>query len=91
LYAKDAGIIGAIYGATFFISNMVTNNAAAALLFPVALDAADKAGVDRKMMAYAVIYGASACFLSPFGYQYILVMLFGTMQRGLARVTTLYM
>ena len=71
LYTKDAGIIGAIYGATFFISNMVTNNAAAALLFPVALDAADKAGVDRKMMAYAVIYGASACFLSPFGYQYV--------------------
>ena len=31
----DAGIYGSIYLATFLISNIVTNNAAAALMFPI--------------------------------------------------------
>jgi len=65
----DAGVIGAVYLSTFFISNLVTNNAAAALLFPVALDAAEKTGIDTVSMSYAVLFGASACFASPFGYQ----------------------
>jgi len=66
---SDAGVIGAVYLSTFFISNLVTNNAAAALLFPVALDAAEKTGIDTVSMSYAVLFGASACFASPFGYQ----------------------
>ena len=37
----DAGLLGAVYFATFLISNVVTNNAAAALLFPIAMDAAE--------------------------------------------------
>ena len=34
----DAGIYGSIYLATFLISNIVTNNAAAALMFPIGED-----------------------------------------------------
>ena len=54
--------------ATFLISNVVTNNAAAALLFPIALDAADQTGVDKIIMSYCLMLGASASFMSPFGY-----------------------
>jgi len=64
----DAGLYGAVYFATFLISNVVTNNAAAALLFPIALDAAEQTGTDRVLMSYALMLGASASFMSPFGY-----------------------
>ena len=64
----DAGLFGAVYFATFLISNVVTNNAAAALLFPIAMNAAEKTGTDRVLMSYALMLGASASFMSPFGY-----------------------
>ena len=64
----DAGLYGAVYFATFLISNVVTNNAAAALLFPIALDAAEQTGTDRVLMSFALMLGASASFMSPFGY-----------------------
>lgn len=64
----DAGLYGAVYLATFLISNVVTNNAAAALLFPIAMDAADQTGADRLLMAYILMLSASASFMTPFGY-----------------------
>merc|ERR1719162_1044263 len=64
----DAGLFGAVYFATFLISNVVTNNAAAALLFPIAMDAAEATGADRQKMSYILMLGASASFMSPFGY-----------------------
>ena len=65
---SDAGLYGAVYFATFFISNVVTNNAAAALLFPIAMDAAEQTGADRLLMSYTLMLGTSASFMSPFGY-----------------------
>mmetsp|Transcript_18082 Transcript_18082/g.51383 ORF Transcript_18082/g.51383 Transcript_18082/m.51383 type:complete len:1343 (+) Transcript_18082:187-4215(+) len=64
----DAGLLAAVYLATFLISNVVTNNAAAALIFPIALDAAEQTGIDRVIMSYCLMLGASASFMSPFGY-----------------------
>jgi len=46
----------------------VTNNAAAALMFPIAIDAAEGAGINVKIMSYAVMLGASD-YTTPFGYQ----------------------
>ena len=63
-----AGLYGAVYLATFVISNIVTNNAAAALMFPIALDAAVQTGADTLLMSYNLMLAASACFMSPFGY-----------------------
>ena len=37
-------------------------------MFPIAIGAADTAGVDLKMMSYALMLGASD-FSTPFGYQ----------------------
>jgi uncharacterized protein with PhoU and TrkA domain len=64
----DAGLFGAVYFATFLISNVVTNNAAAALLFPIAMKAAEDTETDKKLMSYILMLGASASFMSPFGY-----------------------
>ena len=64
----DAGLFGAVYFATFLISNVVTNNAAAALIFPIAIDSAEQTGADVVLMSYCVMLGASASFMSPFGY-----------------------
>lgn len=64
----DAGLYGAVYLATVLISNVVTNNAAAALVFPIAMNAADQTGADRRLMAFTLMLGASASFATPFGY-----------------------
>ena len=66
----DAGLIGAVYLGTTLISLLVTNNAAAALMFPVAIDAAETAGTDLLIMCFTLMLGASD-YASPFGYQYV--------------------
>lgn len=63
-----AGLFAAVYLATFLISNVVTNNAAAALIFPIAINAAKQTDTDAILMSYCVMLGASASFMSPFGY-----------------------
>jgi di/tricarboxylate transporter len=69
--AWPAGLYGAVYFATFLISNIVTNNAAAALMFPIAIKVAEdeSLGVSPLLMAYCLMLSASASFMSPFGYQ----------------------
>jgi di/tricarboxylate transporter len=64
----DAGLYGAVYLATFLISNIVTNNAAAALMFPIAMGAAEQTGADLRLMSFNLMLAASASFMSPFGY-----------------------
>jgi len=64
----DAGSLGSVYFATFLISSVVTNNAAAALLFPIAMNAAEQTGTDRLLMRISLMLGASASFMTLFGY-----------------------
>ncbi|RRQ24072.1 SLC13 family permease [Guyparkeria sp. SCN-R1] len=66
------GVFAAFVGAyllTVVLTETVTNNAAAALVFPVAYATAQGFGVDPMPFVMAVAFGASACFLIPFGYQ----------------------
>ncbi|TFH84878.1 SLC13 family permease [Billgrantia azerbaijanica] len=65
VYAAFAGC----YLLTVLLTETVTNNAAAALAFPVAWSTAQAFGVDPLPFVMAVAYGASACFLIPYGYQ----------------------
>jgi di/tricarboxylate transporter len=68
----DLGIYGtfaAVYLMTFLLTEIITNNAAAALSFPIAYATATSLGVDPMPFVMAVAYGASASFLSPYGYQ----------------------
>ncbi|MGM0855840.1 MAG: SLC13 family permease [Pseudomonadota bacterium] len=67
-YGVYAAFIGC-YLLTLLLTETVTNNAAAALTFPVAWSTAHAFGADPLPFVMAVAYGASACFLIPFGYQ----------------------
>lgn len=51
------------------LSAVMTNNAAAVLIFPIAFAAASNAGVDPIPVAVAVMFGASASFATPMAYQ----------------------
>ncbi len=55
--------------ATVVVTEMITNNAAAALLFPIAFASAQQLGVDPRPFAIAVALAASNSFLTPIGYQ----------------------
>ena len=64
-----AGIVFGVVLATAVLTELVTNNAAAVVMFPIAVAAAGPAGVDPRSMAIAVAIAASASFLTPIGYQ----------------------
>jgi di/tricarboxylate transporter len=66
------GVHGALLGitiATVITTELITNNAAAALLFPIAFASAGQLGVDPRPFAIAVAVAASNSFLTPIGYQ----------------------
>ncbi|MEZ6091494.1 MAG: SLC13 family permease [Pirellulaceae bacterium] len=63
-------VLAAVYLATMLCTELITNNAAAALMFPMAWNAASAMpGVDPHPFAIAVMIAASAGFATPFGYQ----------------------
>ena len=57
-----------VYLLTLFLTEVMTNNAAAALMFPVGYTVALTAGVEPMAFVMAVALGGSASFLTPFGY-----------------------
>ena len=57
-----------IFLVTLLMTEIMTNNAAAALAFPVAFGLAGSFGVHWMPFVMAVAYGASASFLTPYGY-----------------------
>jgi di/tricarboxylate transporter len=63
------GILAGVYFMTSIYTEIITNNAAAALLFPIALSAATQAGADPRPFIIAVALAGSACFATPLGYQ----------------------
>lgn len=58
-----------VYLLTWFLTELVTNNAAAALIFPIAYGLAISLDADTHSFIMAVAFGASASFISPYGYQ----------------------
>lgn len=66
------GVFGALvatYLLTLILTELITNNAAAALAFPIGYSMAIGYGVDPMPFVMAVLFGASASFISPYGYQ----------------------
>lgn len=58
-----------VYLVTLLLTEFVTNNAAAALMFPFAYGLVEIIGAPLMPFALAVAFAASASFISPFGYQ----------------------
>ena len=57
------------YFMTWILTELITNNAAAVLVFPVALSVAQSMGVNFIPFAIVIIMAASASFSTPLGYQ----------------------
>ena len=57
-----------IYGLTLAMTELMTNNAAAALMFPIGYSIAVTAGFEPMAFVMAVALGGSASFLTPYGY-----------------------
>ena len=63
------GLIAAFYLVTAAMTAIVSNVATAVMLTPVAILAAVQADVNPYAVVIAVMFGASASFVTPFGYQ----------------------
>lgn len=63
------GVLAAVYLITTIFTEIITNNAAAALVFPIALSASMQMGIDPKPLFVAIAVAASASFSTPIGYQ----------------------
>lgn len=62
-------ILAAIYLLSSLLTEAVTNNAVAILLTPIVISIAGSLDVDPRPFIVAVMFGASASFLTPIGYQ----------------------
>ena len=67
--AGDVGVLAAVLLGTMILTELLSNNAAAVLMFPIAMASAADAGLDPRPLAIAILIGASCSFLTPIGYQ----------------------
>ncbi len=58
-----------VYLLTALFTELITNNAAAVLMFPIAMAVSEQLGVSVIPFAIAVMFAASATFATPLGYQ----------------------
>lgn len=63
------GTVFGLVAVTVILTELVTNNAAAILVFPIAMSVAQSVGAEPTPFAIAVALAASASFLTPIGYQ----------------------
>jgi di/tricarboxylate transporter len=62
-------IIWAIYLLTSVLTELVSNNAVAVVVTPIAIGLATALGIDPRPLVVAVMVAASASFATPIGYQ----------------------
>lgn len=62
-------LIFAVYALTSFLTELLSNNAVAVVVTPVAIGLAQSLGVDPRPLLIAVMLGASFGFATPIGYQ----------------------
>ncbi len=58
-----------VYAFTSILTELVTNNAVAVLMTPIAAGVAVQLGLDPRAFVVAVMFAASASFATPIGYQ----------------------
>jgi di/tricarboxylate transporter len=62
-------IIWAVYLLTMILTELVSNNAVAVVMTPIAIGLAAALGIDARPLVIAVMFAASASFATPIGYQ----------------------
>jgi len=62
-------LIWTIYFITTLLTELVSNNAIAVIMAPIAIALGQTMGVDPRPLVVAVMIAASACFATPIGYQ----------------------
>lgn len=67
-YGKYAVILG-IYLITTLLANFITNKAAVAIMFPIAVGIASHLSIDPHLFILVVAFASAANFMTPVGYQ----------------------
>ncbi|WP_240698150.1 SLC13 family permease [Vibrio sp. F13] len=68
LFTPFIGLV-VVYLLAWLMTELVTNNAAAALAFPIGIELASSLSANPQAYILALAFGASASFISPYGYQ----------------------
>jgi len=68
-WAGPLFMLSFIYLLTSLLTEMLSNNAVAVLITPIAIGLAQHLGVDPRAFVVAVMFAASASFATPIGYQ----------------------
>lgn len=64
-----AALMSLVFILSAILTNVLSNNATAVLFMPIAVSAAQQAGMDPLPLALTVIYGANCPFATPIAYQ----------------------
>ncbi|MFN0243591.1 MAG: SLC13 family permease [Planctomycetota bacterium] len=67
--AHPWAVLVAIYGVTMLLTELLSNNATAALMYPIAMATSRSLGIDYHPFLIAIMIAASCGFATPFGYQ----------------------
>lgn len=68
-WAGPLFMLGFIYLFTSVLTEILSNNAVAVLVTPIAIGLAQQFGIDPRAFVVAVMFAASASFATPIGYQ----------------------
>jgi di/tricarboxylate transporter len=67
--ASPLVVILILYAVSSVLTEIVTNNAVAVVVTPIAVALGTSMGIDPRALVVAVMFGASASFATPIGYQ----------------------
>jgi di/tricarboxylate transporter len=69
MQAPGWALVFIVYFFALILSELLSNNAVAAIMTPITIALAEQLGVDPRPLVIALMLGASLCFATPIGYQ----------------------